>query len=89
MLDLVNMNMCTAKCPCNATAYNAGYKNMASSNFTYNGRSSQVGSGSVQGRKKIVTASTGASFSDFQTCYMKNLASTYPKDKNSQNMAYL
>lgn len=89
MLDLVNMNMCTSKCPCNATAYNAGYKNMASSNFTYNGRSSQVGSGSVQGRKKIVTASTGASFNDFQTCYMQNLKSTYPKDVASNHLAYL
>lgn len=89
MLDLVNMNMCTTQCPCNATAYNAGYKNMATSNFTYNGRSSQVGSGSNAGRKKIVTASTGTTFSDFQSCYMANIASTLPKDANSQNMAYL
>jgi len=89
MLDLVNMNMCTDKCPCNATAYAAGYKNMAQSNFTYNGRSSQVGSGSNAGRKKIVTASTGAAFSDFMTCYTQNLAPSYPKDVASQQLAYL
>ena len=35
MLDLNNQYMCTAKCPCDATAYNAGYANIPASNFTF------------------------------------------------------
>jgi hypothetical protein len=77
MLDLVNQNMCTSKCPCETNAFNTGYSSLPASNFTFNGRQKD---GSPNGKTPITLAGGSSSFTNFQTCYNQNLRSTFPTD---------
>jgi len=71
MLELVNQNMCTPQCPCDTTAYNAGYSSMSADTFSYNGRSPAMGSGkNANGKIQMTMASGGqTAYSNFADCY--------------------
>lgn len=38
MLYMLNLNMCTGPCPCDAGAYNSGYSTVSESDLGYHGR---------------------------------------------------
>lgn len=82
MLFQVNRYMCTSDCPCDASAFNSGYGNVAQANFTYHGRTKTPG---TPGKLPITTVQSGG-MTSFQQCWNSTRANKTTDDKLKTSM---
>lgn len=85
MLDLLNQNMCSTKCPC-ADSVKTAYDSVDAARFTYNGRQKASDSSAAAGRTQLVF---GGKYTTFADCWTDSLLASTAKDTASAMQGYL